>query len=117
MKNTIKAALTLAVAPLVAGFGFAAIAHAGPPTSVAVKVTDKGFEPPTVTLAKGSGVTLVFTRTTDATCAKEVAFPELKLKKELPLNTPVTIAVPTDAARTLAFTCGMGMYKSSVVVQ
>jgi plastocyanin domain-containing protein len=112
-----KSVLALAVGLLAAELGFAASAHAGAPATVAVKVTDKGFEPSAVTLAKGSAATLVFTRTTDATCAKEVAFPELKLKKELPLNTPVAVTIPTGEARTLAFTCGMGMYKSSIVVQ
>jgi plastocyanin domain-containing protein len=117
MKKMIRSMFALTLASLAAELGFVAVARAGAPTSVAVKVTDKGFEPPAVTLAKGSEATLVFTRTTDATCAKEVAFPELKLKKELPLNTPVVITVPTGEARTLGFTCGMGMYKSSVVVQ
>jgi plastocyanin domain-containing protein len=46
-----------------------------------------------------------------------VVFPDLKLEKPLPLNTPVSIEVPTGQARTLTFQCGMGMYKSAVVIQ
>ncbi len=84
---------------------------------VAVRADDKGFTPSSVTFKKGTPGVLVFTRTSDDTCAKDVVFPELKLKKPLPLNQPVEVDVPTDSARTLAFTCGMGMFNSSVLVE
>lgn len=79
----------------------------------------RGFTPSKVTLAKGgpgSKGTVTFTRTSDETCAKEVVVPELKIKEDLPLNRPVTLQIPTDDAKTLTFQCGMGMYKSSIVV-
>ena len=82
-----------------------------------VIVDGKGFTPSQVKVEKGKPASLVFVRTTDGTCAKEVVFPELKLEKELPLNTPVKIEVPTTEARTLTFQCGMAMYKSSVLIQ
>lgn len=75
-----------------------------------------GFKPSSVKLVKGSPAALVFTRTTDDTCATEVVFPELDIKKPLPKDTPVRIDLPSDKARTLTFQCGMGMYKSSVVI-
>ena len=84
---------------------------------VSVKVDSKGFAPSEVKLEKGKPASLVFVRTTDQTCAKQVVFPELKIEKELPLNTPVRIDVPTGDARSLTFQCGMGMYKSAVLVQ
>ncbi len=84
---------------------------------VAIRADDKGFTPSSVTVKKGQPAVLVFTRTTDDTCAKEVVFKEINLKKELPLNKAVEVEVPTADARTLAFTCGMGMFKGSVVVQ
>jgi plastocyanin domain-containing protein len=84
---------------------------------VAVRADDKGFTPSSVALKKGTPATLTFTRTTDDTCAKEVVFPEINLRKALPLNVPTDVDVPTENARTLAFTCGMGMFKSAVVIQ
>ena len=84
---------------------------------IAITADDKGFTPSSVSLKKGAAAQLVFTRTTDATCATEVVFPDLKITKKLPLNTPVSIDVPTDAPRSLSFACGMGMFKGAVVVR
>jgi plastocyanin domain-containing protein len=82
-----------------------------------VQVGKKGFSPSEVKLEKGKPAQLVFVRTTDETCAKEVVFPELKIEKDLPLNTPVKVDIPTTEARTLTFQCGMAMYKSAVLIQ
>lgn len=84
--------------------------------AVPVTAGEDGFKPSSVTFAKGSAGKLVFTRTTDETCATEVVFPELSIKKELPKGKPVTVDVPTDKPQKLTFQCGMGMYKSSVVI-
>src|SRR5262249_42833364 len=67
---------------------------------VPVVVDGKGFTPSSVDVKKSEKVQLVFTRTTDETCAKEVVFPEINLKKDLPLNKPVAVDVPTESART-----------------
>lgn len=84
---------------------------------ITIIANDDGFKPSEVKLAKGKASTLVFKRTSDGTCATEVEFPELKLKKDLPLNQEVAIEIPAGEARTLGFQCGMGMYKSKVVIQ
>jgi plastocyanin domain-containing protein len=87
------------------------------PPSGAIVADDKGFTPSSVTLKKGGPGKLTFFRTTDETCATEVVFPELGLKQALPKGTPVTIDVPTAEDRKLTFQCGMGMYKSAVLIQ
>jgi plastocyanin domain-containing protein len=85
-------------------------------SAIPITVDGDGFKPSAVKLKKGAPATLVFTRTTDDTCATEVVFPQLEIKKELPKGKPVAIVIPTDKEQTLTFQCGMGMYKSSVVV-
>ncbi len=84
---------------------------------VAVKVDESGFAPSSIEVKKGVPTQLIFTRTSDSTCATEVVFPDLNVTKELPLNTPVAITVPTDVDRTLVFQCGMGMYRSKLVIK
>jgi plastocyanin domain-containing protein len=87
---------------------------------VRVVADEHGFTPGSIAVPKGapgSKVTVTFVRTTDKTCATEVVFPDLQIEKPLPLNVPVPVEVPGDAARTLAFQCGMGMFKGAVVVK
>ncbi len=82
-----------------------------------VRVTEKGFEPASLTLPAGHKAKVTFLRTTDATCGTEVIFPELKLRKALPLNQPVTIELPAHSGHSLKFHCGMDMLRGTVVVR
>ena len=110
------ASSTPATAPLLSAAGSAS-SESIVGRRVDINVGEHGFIPSAVDVKKGEATTLVFTRTSNSTCAFEVVFPELNLKKDLPLKRPVAVAVPVDEARTIAFQCGMGMYKSKVVVQ
>ena len=82
-----------------------------------IRVTEKGFEPASLTVGSDQPVALTFTRTTDATCATEVVFPSLGIRKKLPLNQAVRIDLPAQKAGKLSYACGMNMFKGSVVVQ
>lgn len=89
------------------------------PGELRVIADEHGFSPSSLPLAKGPAgmrTNVTFLRTTDKTCATEVVFPELQIRKELPLDKPVVVGVPVDFARTLTFQCGMGMYKGALVV-
>jgi plastocyanin domain-containing protein len=62
-------------------------------------------------------VRLIFVRTTDATCATEVAIPSLNIKRALPLNQPVDIEFTPERPGEAAFACGMGMFSGTLVIQ
>ena len=84
---------------------------------VHLTVTDAGFEPAEVTIAKDRPIILTVTRKTDQTCAREIVFKDLDLKRDLPLNQEVRIELPARPAGTLNYACGMDMIKGSLVVQ
>ena len=84
---------------------------------VHLTVTDAGFEPAEVTIAKDRPIVLTVTRKTDQTCAREIVFKDLDLKRELPLNKEVRIELPARPAGTLNYACGMDMIKGSLIVQ
>jgi plastocyanin domain-containing protein len=80
----------------------------------AVTVDGDGYHPATLHAPAGKALKIVFTRTTDRTCGTEVVFPSLNIRRDLPLNRPVEVTV-TPASGTVAFTCGMSMYRGSIV--
>ena len=85
-------------------------------TEVKVSVDDKGYHPAEVGAPAGKPVRLVFTRTSDAGCGQQLAFPEQKIRKDLPLNEPVAVDLTMPASGKVRFTCGMAMYEGAVVV-
>jgi plastocyanin domain-containing protein len=84
-----------------------------------IHVTKNGFEPEKIAVPANTPVTLVFTRKTDRTCAKQVIIKlddSKKIERELPLDKPVEIAVTFPKAGTLAYACSMDMTKGVIVV-
>ena len=91
-------------------------ARPGAVQTVQVAVTATGFEPGRVSVSPGTTVNLVFTRTVEETCAKEVVFPATGIRHALPLGQPVTITLESVSGE-VAFTCGLRMFRGSVVIQ
>lgn len=82
-----------------------------------VIVTERGFEPDRASLRPVVPASITFLRTTGKTCATEVVFPALDIKRALPLNEPVTIEFSPQQTGEIAFACGMNMLKGTVVVE
>ena len=109
-------ALALAVLAVAAGCGAAQKSSNGP-REVELAVTDRGFEPARTEIPRGQALTLVVTRKTDQTCAKEIVFPEQNVRKALPLNEAVEISLPASPKREMTYVCGMKMLSGKIVVQ
>ena len=82
-----------------------------------VKITERGYEPYVLRFRRGVRTRITFVRTTDATCATEVVFPELGIRRELPLNQPVVITFTPSKKGEFTFTCGMNMMRGKLIVQ
>jgi plastocyanin domain-containing protein len=85
-----------------------------------IRVTEKGFEPASVTVPARTPLALVFTRKTERTCAKTIVIPlddGTKIERELPLDKPVQIEVTFAKAGKLGYACTMNMTKGTIVVQ
>ena len=81
-----------------------------------VLVNEKGFEPAKLTVRAGQPARIMFTRTTDKTCATEIVFPSLNIRRALPLNQSVAIEF-TPRAGEVTFVCEMNMLHGTVVVK
>jgi plastocyanin domain-containing protein len=75
------------------------------------------FKPASVTIPANTPVRLHFRRSDQPTCAEEIVFPELNLRKKIAASQTVTFDIPAQQARTINFACGMDMLKGTVVVQ
>ncbi|KYF88901.1 cupredoxin domain-containing protein [Sorangium sp. So ce296] len=81
-----------------------------------IAVNDSGFSPSTIELKKGEPVVLRFTRTTKSECLKAIAIPDLKVEKDLPLNTPVEVAITPEKEGKMVLQCWMAMVKATINV-
>ena len=115
MKGTHRA-VVVALATLAAVLVFAGCGG-GAKERVTVELTQEGFVPSEIPAKAGRPITLVVTRKTDLTCAKQIVFAELGVEKELPLNQAVEVTVTPTKSGDLRFACSMDMVAGKLVVQ
>jgi plastocyanin domain-containing protein len=82
---------------------------------VEVAVTDQGFVPGRIPARAGAPLTLVVTRKTDQTCAREIVFAGVEGKTELPLGKPVEVTYTPKVSGEVKFGCAMGMMVGGVL--
>jgi plastocyanin domain-containing protein len=90
------------------------------PTRIEIVVTKRGFEPNNIAVAANKQLTLVFTRKTEATCAKTVVVKlggDKKVEAVLPLDKAVEVPVTFAKGGSLTYACTMDMIKGTIQVQ
>ena len=88
-----------------------------PPGSVLVNVSMIGFDPALIAAKAGQPLKLAFFRPNAANCAREVVFPGLGIRKELPPGQTVVVDITPPKSGPLGFECGMKMLKGQLIVR
>ncbi len=86
-------------------------------SEIRISIDEKGFSPANFELKQGVRTRLVFTRTTEATCATEIVWPDFKINRKLPLNVPVSLEITPRKSGASGFACGMNMLKGAAVIR
>lgn len=124
----IRKLVTIAVAALAAAFIFAGAtvearqarrgkARAAKVQTVAVALTEKGYEPANFKLRRGVPARVTFVRRVSAGCGQEIKLPDYGIRRELPLNEPVTVEFTPTKSGEFTFSCGMGMVRGTLFVK
>ena len=79
-------------------------------------IVDGGYKPAHIDVRKGERVRLRFVRKEHGPCTKEVLFPKLGIRRELPTDQPVVIELPALEPGEYEFKCGMNMIKGTIAV-
>lgn len=79
-------------------------------------VVEGAYKPQRIEVREGEHVRLRFIRKDYGPCTREVFFPKLNIKRELPTGQPVTIELHSLTPGEYEFRCGMTMIKGLIVV-
>lgn len=86
--------------------------------STDIKITvSGGYSPESVTIPVGKSVKITLTRTDPTDCLEEFIIPDLKIKKTLALNTPITFTITITKPGRFGFHCGMNMYHGQIIAR
>ncbi len=84
--------------------------------TVRIKVDKNGFSPSSIDVETGHKLNLIFNRADKNNCGNTVVFRKLNIRKSLPVGRDVIVSFTPRKPGQITFSCGMGMYKGSVVV-
>ena len=76
-----------------------------------------GYSPATVYIPVGKPAKLTFLRTDSNSCLEELTIPDLKISKDLPLNSPVSLTLTVNSAGVYPWHCAMNMFHGKIIVK
>lgn len=79
-------------------------------------IVEGGYKPSVIRIKKGVKTTLTFIRRDPNSCLEEVIIPGFKIKKYLPIGTPVDVVVTGKETGEFGFRCGMGMFSGKIII-
>jgi plastocyanin domain-containing protein len=86
-----------------------------PDGSISIVVSG-GYSPRSLHLSLKKKTILVFIRKDPNPCLEELLIPDFKIKKYLPMHTPVTVTLSPSRPGIYDFHCGMNMFHGSIQV-
>jgi hypothetical protein len=86
-----------------------------PAGAARLRITAHGYEPMRLEIPPGKPVTLAITRTAEGNCGGRIVFPALGLSRDIPPGSTALLTLPAQPRGEVHFTCGMGMYRGSIV--
>lgn len=101
-------------------WGRASLLAGQPQRSVEIAVSQHGFSLARVTAHTGETINLIFTRTTERTCAKRIVVSldaDQRIQRDLPVGIPVAVTLHFDRPGELGYSCSMGMYGGVIDVE
>ncbi len=85
--------------------------------TIDIKVHNGVYDPPVIRAKKGTPLHLRFLRQDDSPCSAIVIFARLNISTELPHNKIQEISITINEAGAYEFTCQMGMYRGTLIVE
>ena len=82
-----------------------------------IVVNSEGYQPTNVVLRRGVRARLTFIRKSAAGCGTEIVIPAYGINRPLPLNVPVVVTFTPKASGRIKITCGMDMFRGSLMVR
>ena len=99
--------------------GIARAQHAKPAAHLQKRVVtiNGGYSPSRLTVKAGQPVQLTFKAGANVGCGDTIVIKDLGITRTLDKKGVAVVAFTPKKSGTLAFTCGMGMYRGQIVVQ